>query len=98
MKITEIHIHPVTQRNGLVAFANIVLEGQLALTSIAVHEKRDGSGYRLTYPKKGEGYLFHPIQKPLSKALEQAIIHELKNVLSKTHAGHYRPDTATDGI
>ncbi len=43
MKITEIHIHPVTQHKGLVAFANLVLEGQLFLGSIAVHEKLDGT-------------------------------------------------------
>lgn len=96
MKITEIHIHPVTPRNGLIAFANIVLEGQLALASIAIHEKRDGSGYRLTYPTKGKGYLFHPIQKPLSKALEQAIIHELKNVLSMTDVRHHSLNPESD--
>lgn len=90
MKITEIHIHPVTPHKGLVAFANLVLEGQLFLASIAVHEKRDGSGYRITYPTKGKGYLFHPIHKPLSKALEQAIINEVKTVLSNSHAGHHR--------
>ncbi len=88
MQVTEIHIHPVTPQRGLVAFANIVMEGQLFLGSIAVHEKLDGSGYRITYPKKGDGYLFHPICKPLSKALEQAIISEVKTVLSKAHAGH----------
>lgn len=93
MRITEIHIHPVTPHKGLVAFANLVLEGQLFLASIAVHEKRDGSGYRITYPTKGKGYLFHPIQKPLSKALEQAIIHEVKTVLSKTDVGHHSPVT-----
>lgn len=90
MKITEIHIHPVTPHKGLVAFANLVLEGQLFLASIAVHEKRDGTGYRITYPTKGKGYLFHPIDKPLSKALEEAIIHEVKTVLRKPHAGHHR--------
>lgn len=88
MKITEIHIHPVTPHKGLVAFANLVLEGKLFLASIAVHEKRDGSGYRITYPTKGKGYLFHPIHKPLSKALEQAIIHEVKTVLSKPRDRH----------
>jgi DNA-binding cell septation regulator SpoVG len=88
MKITEIHIHPVPPNKGLVAFANLVLEGQLSLASIAVHEKRDGSGYRITYPTKGKGYLFRPIHPPLSKALEQAIIHEVKTVLSQSHARH----------
>lgn len=89
MKITEIHIHLVTLHKGLVAFANLVLEGQLFLGSIAVHEKLDGTGYRITYPTKGRGYLFHPIHKQLSKALEQAIINEVKTVLSQAHARHH---------
>lgn len=90
MKITEIHIHPVTPCNGLVAFANLVLEGQLFLASIAVHEKRDCTGYRITYPTKGKGYLFHPIDKSLSGALEQAIINEVKTVLSQNNVRHNR--------
>jgi stage V sporulation protein G len=98
MRITEIHVHPVTPHNGLVAFANLVLEGQLFLASIAVHEKRDGSGYRITYPTKGKSYLFHPIHKPLSKALEQAIIREVKTVLSKPHARHHSPIPESDRI
>ena len=96
MKITEIHIHPVTPCKGLVAFANLVLEGQLFLASIAVHEKRDGSGYRITYPTKGKGYLFHPIHKPLSRALEQAIIHEVKTVLSQSNVRHNRAIAQSD--
>lgn len=91
MKITEIHIHPVTPNKGLVAFANLVLNDQLLLASIAVHKKRDGSGYRITYPTKGKGYLFHPIHQPLSKSLEQAIIHEVKTVLSKRDVRHNSP-------
>jgi stage V sporulation protein G len=81
-----------------VAFANLVLEDQLFLASITVHEKRDGSGYRITYPTKGKGYLFHPIHKPLSKALEQAIIHEVKTVLSQNHARHHSPIPESDRI
>jgi hypothetical protein len=96
MQITEIHIHPVTPHKGLIAFANLVLDGQLYLGSIAVHERLDGRGYRITYPTKGKGYLFHPICAPLSKALEQAIIHEVKTVLSKSHAGHHSPIIQSD--
>ena len=92
MQVTEIHIHPVTPQNGLIAFANIVLEDQLFLGSIAIHERLDGSGYRLTYPTKGKGYLFHPVTKPLSKALENAIIHKLKTVMRENHVGHHRPN------
>ena len=98
MKITEIHIHLVTPHKGLVAFANIVVDDALFLGSIGVHEKRDGTGYRITYPTKGNGYLFHPIRKPLSKALEQAIICEVKTVLSHPHAGHHRIVDQSDTV
>lgn len=91
MNITEIHIHPVAPQNGLVAFANIVLDDQLFLASIAVHQKRDGTGYRITYPTKGKGYLFHPIRQRFSRAMEEAIINEVKKVLSQPDARHHRP-------
>jgi stage V sporulation protein G len=90
MKITELHVHPITPYNGLVAFANLVLDNALFIGSIAIHRKLDGTGYRITYPKKGKGYLFHPICKPLSKTLEQAIINEVKVVLGNANAGHHR--------
>ncbi len=96
MRITEIHIHPVTPQNGLVAFANLVLDNELYLGSIAVHQKLDGTGYRITYPKKGKGYLFHPICKPLSRALEEAIINEMKIVMRAAHAGHHRTNPQPD--
>lgn len=88
MRITEIHIHPVIPQNGLVAFVNLVIDDALFLGSIAVHEKRDGSGYRLTYPTKGKGYLFHPTRPHLSRALEDRIFAEMKTVMGKRDAGH----------
>ena len=96
MNITEIHIYPVTPYKGLVAFANLVLDDKLFLASIAVYEKRDGSGYRITYPTKGKGYVFHPICQPLSRALEQAIIREVKTVLSQPNVRHHRTVTQPD--
>ena len=84
MNITEIHIHPVVRQNkGLIAFAHIIIDNRLMLGSIAIYQKRTG-GYRITYPQKGNGYVFHPISKPLSKTLENSIIRELKNVMEKS--------------
>lgn len=95
MRITEIHIHPITTpQRGLIAFAHIIIDESLMLGSIGIYEKR-GGGFRITYPQKGNGYVFHPVSKSLSQVLEDAIISKVKNVMEKDNAGHYRlkPET-----
>ncbi len=92
MIVTEVEIAFIKPHSGLIAFASIVLDDQLYLSGIAIHQKLDGSGYRLTYPTRKLGstqtQLFHPIRKPLCAAIEQAIFQKLKNVVSKLDAGH----------
>lgn len=97
MTITEINIQLVKPANGLVAFASIVLEGRIYLGSIAVHQKLNGSGFRLTYPTKKTGsrdfHIFHPIERGLGRQIEQAILSKItgllskKNLSSSTHSG-----------
>ena len=86
-KITEIQIIPVKPNNGLVAFASCVLNGSLYIGSIAIHQKLDLSGYRLTYPTKKvlDRYihLFHPITKELSKQIEMEILEKYQILLAK---------------
>jgi stage V sporulation protein G len=92
MEVTEVDIAFVKPKDGLIAFASVVLDDQLYPSGIAVHSKLVGSGYRLTYPtrKVGESQfsLFHPIRKPVGLAIERAIVERLKNVMSKRDAGH----------
>jgi len=92
MQVTEVDISFTKPRDGLIAFASVVLDDQLYLSGIAIHLKLAGPGYRLTYPtrKVGEAQfsIFHPIRKPVGLAIEHAVIEKLKNVLSKRHAGH----------
>jgi DNA-binding cell septation regulator SpoVG len=92
MQVTEVDIAFVKPKDGLIAFASVVLDDQLYLSGIAVHSKLVGAGYRLTYPTRKVGNtqfsLFHPIRKPVGLAIEQAIVEKLKNVLSKRDAGH----------
>jgi DNA-binding cell septation regulator SpoVG len=91
MRVTEVDIAFVKPKDGLIAFASVVLEDQIYLGGIAIHSKLD-SGYRLTYPtrKVGEAQftLFHPIRKPVGLAIEQAVIEKLKKVMSKRNVGH----------
>ena len=87
MKITEVQIIPIKPNNGLVAFASIVAENSLYLGSIGVYTRLNGSGYRITYPTKKIGErninIYHPINKEISKAIEEAIILEAEKILNQ---------------
>ena len=83
MQITEIQIELIKPNNGLVGFASLVVDGNIYLSSIAVHKKLNGAGYRLTYPSKGRLEIFHPIHKEASNQIEQAIFAKLKDVMKK---------------
>ena len=87
MKITEIQIIPIKPRDGLVAFASIVLECGLYLGSIGVYTRIDGSGYRITYPTKIIGNkdinIYHPISRETSKVIEKAIISEAEKIFKQ---------------
>jgi stage V sporulation protein G len=78
-------------KDGLIAFASVVLDDQLYLSSIAIHSKLAGTGYRLTYPtrKVGEAQfsIFHPIRKPVGLAIERAVLEKLKDVMIITDTG-----------
>lgn len=102
MQVTDVDIAFVKPRDGLIAFASVVLDDEIYLSGIAIHHKLIGSGYRLTYPTRKVGdaqfNLFHPIRKPIGLAIEQAIIDKLKNVLRKCDAGHSRADAGPVAI
>ena len=82
IKVTKIEIIPIKPQKGLLAFANFVIDDNFYMTSVAIHSKFDGSGYRITYPKKKDYNLFYPINKETSKIVENAIINEFKNVMN----------------
>ena len=50
--VSEVNIEIVKPQNGLVGFANIVIEGNIYLSGIAIYKKLNAEGYRLLYPKK----------------------------------------------
>lgn len=84
MKITEIQIIPIKANNGLIAFGSVVFDNSLYLGSIGIHSRLDGNGYRITYPTKRVGdkdiNIYHPINKNVSKIIEEAIIEKIKNI------------------
>lgn len=83
MVVNEVNITPVKPRDGLVAIASIVIDGNLYLNSIAVYTKLDGS-YRLLYPTKVVGHkslgLFYSINRKTSKVIEEAVFKKCKEV------------------
>lgn len=86
MKISEIQITPIKPKDGLVAFASVVVEDSLFFGFIGVYTRLDGLGYRLTYPTKRIGdnsiNIYHPINKETSKAIEQEVFKKLKEIFN----------------
>ena len=86
MKITEIQITPIKPKEGLVAFASIVIESSLYLGSLGIYTRLDGSGYRITYPTKKIGNkninIYHPINRETSKEIEEAILSKAEKILN----------------
>jgi DNA-binding cell septation regulator SpoVG len=96
MRVTEVDIAFIKPKDGLIAFASVVLDDQLYLSGIAIHSKLAGNGYRLTYPTRKVGDIqlsvFHPIRKPVGLAIEHAVFQKLKDVVSMRHVGHSDTD------
>lgn len=95
MKITEVNIQIVKPHNGLVGFASLVVDSSIYLSSIAIHQKLNSSGYRITFPTKGQRCLFHPINKVASQSIEQAIFNKLKDVMNRVNNDRHSSFTNT---
>lgn len=84
MKVSKVEIIPIRPKNGLVGFASLELDDELFLSSIGVHKKLNGHGYRITYPTKCGGSsnsnLFHPISSDLSREIQEMISHKAINL------------------
>lgn len=83
MKISEVQIEFIKPRNGLIGFASFIVDGNIYVSSIAIHSRLNGEGYRLTYPCKGNFTICHPINKQASKEIEAAIFSKLNDVMKK---------------
>jgi hypothetical protein len=83
MKITEVQIDFIKPNNGLIALASLVLNGDVFLSSIGIHKKIDGTGYRITYPSKGKHSMFYPINRDAGLAIENEIFRQLNDVMKK---------------
>jgi DNA-binding cell septation regulator SpoVG len=91
-QISSIELIPVKAQQGLVFFANCILNDSLYLGNIAVFTKRDGSGFRCVYPTKKlingtQIPIFHPINSDFGNALEEAISNSAHQLFSNTEKG-----------
>ena len=100
MRVSEVRINLIKPQDGLIAFASMVVNGDLYLSGIGIHRKLDGSGFRLTYPKRKAGQqcfdIFHPINRGAGRMIENAVLAALNDVLNRLgrDAGHNCPDAA----
>jgi len=85
-RLSEIQIIPIKPQNGLVAFASLVLDGNLYLGSIGIMTRPNG-GYRLVYPTKKVAdrnlNVFYPISREFALAVEQEVVKQFEDVMKK---------------
>jgi DNA-binding cell septation regulator SpoVG len=87
MKISEISIDLVKPKDGLVAFASLVIEDAIYLGNIGVIKRLEEESYRLVYPTRKVGEknfnIYYPINKESGQVIEKAVNKRLKEVLKK---------------
>ena len=85
MKVKKVEIVPIKPHEGLLAFASIEIDDLFYVGSIGVHKRRDGRGYRITFPTRKVGdhqlAICHPTTPDLSKEIELAITSKAEEVL-----------------
>lgn len=99
MRISEVQVMPIKPADGLVAFASCVIDGQLYIGSLGVHQLLNGTGYRITYPTKKIGTrqlnYFHPVTKDTGKLIEQAITAKCVELFERSDEQYGRHSKAT---
>ena len=83
IQISEVKIEFIKPCDGLVAFASVVINDAICLSSIAIHKKLSSEGYRITYPSKGKFNIFRPINREAGYAIETAVLEKFQEVMNK---------------
>lgn len=84
--VTEISIFPIKSQNGLVAFADCVLDNKFYVGGIGVYTDLKNLGeFRLVFPNKvlANGKyvpLFHPVSESVNQELKLAISNEVNRL------------------
>ena len=81
IQISEVKIEFIKPCDGLVAFASVVINDAICLSSIAIHKKLNSEGYRITYPSKGKFSIYHPISREAGLVIETAVLEKFQEVM-----------------
>lgn len=101
MVVSEVNITPVKPHTGLVAFVSCVIDGQLYLGSIGIHQYPFTDEYRITYPTKkiGKKHInyYHPITQEAGRLIEAAILAKCEELFERSDEiyGRHGKDTDT---
>ncbi len=92
LSVSEVEIVPIKPKDGLVAFASCLVNGQLYLGDIAIHTRPDGTGFRLVYPAKTLPHgktinAVHPVTKEAGETIHRAVIARFQQLITKNEAG-----------
>jgi DNA-binding cell septation regulator SpoVG len=94
-----VNITPVKPTDGLVAFASCVIDGQLYVGSLGVHQltKRHWLPHNLPDQKIGSRQLnyFHPVTKEAGKMIEQAIVAKCIELFERSDEQYDRHSKTT---
>ena len=100
MIVSEVNITPVKPQAGLVAFASCVIDGQLYIGSIGIHQYPFVDEYRITYPTKkiGKKHInyYHPITQEAGKLIETAILAKCEELFKRSDETYGRHSKNTD--
>lgn len=92
--VRVIPIRPTDQ--GLVGFASLVINNAVYLGSIAIMAAPDGVHY-IVYPQRKMGKsqfsMFHPIDKGVATAIEQAVLEKYQSIMLPNEEWSYRQVT-----
>ncbi|HAN20124.1 MAG TPA: hypothetical protein DCP51_00350 [Clostridiales bacterium] len=80
LSISEVQFSPIRQNNSLIGFCSFILNDHIKINGVAVHSKLDGSGWRLTFPKKNENTIIHPISLYANEVILDAVTVKLAQI------------------
>jgi stage V sporulation protein G len=101
VSLSEVQITPVKPRNGLLAFANFVLNDSFYVGDVAVYSRLGQAGFRLVYPIRtlvngARVNVFHPIRKDVAQEIEAQVSEAYRDLLRKADERQVRRGDADE--
>lgn len=85
--VVFIPVRPTSK--GMVGFANLTFDNQLALNGVAVYTKPNGDGFRLVYPLNknipNETFYFCPLNRELGDLLTKAVSDKVLQIRGENY-------------